>query len=123
MPREVPVPCGLSNARKPLRVGGTRHARRIQRVHAHSPTAVHEGRARARRRATGARLQRAYEAPQALQAAFDPSILRIQLQVGFQVVGQRGSSVQPHSFKTLSTCSGLIDKSLEFAAATTDMKK
>lgn len=121
VPLEVSVPCGLSNARKSLRVGVARHGRRQRRFHFHARTAVHGGRARARRRATGARLQRAYEAPRVLQAAFEPSKLRIQLQVGFQVVGQHGNSVQPYSFKTLSTCSGLIEKSLEFCAATTDM--
>jgi len=70
------------------------------------------GRTRSARRAVGAWLQASHQTPIAPQKAWDPSRLRMQLQVGLQVLAQRNKSGQPRGFKQLSTkCISLVDHS------------
>jgi len=70
------------------------------------------GRTRSARRAVGAWLQATHKTPITTQQAWDPSRLRMQLQVGLQVLAQRNKSGQPHSFNQLSIkCISLVDHS------------
>jgi len=104
----VPVHHGLSSIGSTIHLGTTHRACRRGGVGGRMPRASPSGRSRSARRAVGARLQPKCETPAVPQAAWDPTRLRTQLQVGFQVVRRNG---QQRSFQQLSTCSGIVDLS------------
>merc|ERR1712008_124183 len=110
VPLRVPPARGLSRMQPALRVNAARCARRCLRMYSRTQGVAPPGRTRAIRRAVGARLLPTCDAP-TMQAAFDSSRLRAQLQAGLQVMGHHGSSGQLRSLKAAS--SGPVDQLLE----------
>jgi len=92
VPIIMPATHGLSRVQPALRVNAVRCARRRLRMHDRTEGVAPLGRTRAIRRAVGARLLPTCDAPNMQQAAFDPSRLRTQLQVGLQVMGHHARS-------------------------------
>jgi len=109
---KTPLRHGLSCARPALRVGAarrtTRPTIRVGTAHRAYHRASSSGRTRSARRAVGARLQPNHEPPVVPQAAWDPTCVRTQLQVGFQVIRR---NKQPRRLQQLSTCSGVVELS------------
>lgn len=97
---------GLSSMRPTVHAGTARRARRRVGVGNHTPRASPSGRTRSARRAVGAWLQPKVEIQAVPREAWDPSRLRTQLQLGFQVVRR---SRQPRKSRRLSTCSCCIE--------------
>jgi len=110
VPLTVLAARGLSRMQPALRVNTVRCARRCFGMCSRAQGVAPPGRSRAIRRAVGARLLPTCDAPY-LQAAFDSSRLRVQLQAGLQVMGRHGSSGQLRSSKAAS--SGLVDQSVD----------
>jgi len=104
---EASVQRGLSSVMPALRVGTARCARSCGRI-GKGTKASSPDRTRSARRAVGARLQPKHMAEQVPQAAFDPSRVRMQLQVGLQISTQRHRSRQPRSFKLSSAFTGSV---------------
>jgi len=92
VPIIMPATHGLSRVQPALRVNAVRCARRRLRMHDRTEGVAPLRRTRAIRRAVGARLLPTCDAPNMQQAAFDPSRLRTQLQVGLQVMGHHARS-------------------------------
>lgn len=97
--------CGLSTARPALRVSNARRASRCRGIGSSTPRASVAGRTRSARRAVGARLQHQHVTPSVPPMAFDPSRVRMQLQVGLQKL----SCGQPRGFKLQSICAGSVE--------------
>jgi len=116
---ETTVHRGLSCARPALRVGTARCARRCGGIGSVTK-ASRLGRSRSARRAVGAWLQSKHMAQQVSQAAFDPSLLRMQVQVGLQILTQRNRSGQPRSFKLLSAFTDSMHHSRELPFSITN---
>jgi len=107
----APVHRGLSSARPSLRVGTARCARRSWGI-GKGTKASRPGRSRSARRAVGAWLQPKHVAQHVPQAAFDPSRLRMQLQVGLQMT-KRTRSGQPRGFDLMSAFTSSVYHSRE----------
>jgi hypothetical protein len=101
---ETPVHRGLSSVMPALRVGTARCTRRCGGI-GKGAKASRPDRNRSARRAVGAWLQPKHMAQQVPQAAFDPSRVRMQLQLGLQISTQGNRSRQPRSFTLLSAFS------------------
>mmetsp|Transcript_103086 Transcript_103086/g.204700 ORF Transcript_103086/g.204700 Transcript_103086/m.204700 type:complete len:318 (+) Transcript_103086:56-1009(+) len=104
---EASVRGGLSNANPALRVGTARCARRHCGIGNSTPRASATGRTRSARRAVGVWLQHTRATPLVSTTAFDPSRVRMQLQIGLQKVS--AGAGQPHGFKLQSICAGSVE--------------
>jgi len=108
---EAPVHRGLTSARQAIRVGVVRCARRCGMT-GNSKKAARPGPSRTARRAVGARLQPQHVIEQVpLAASFDPSRLRMPLQVGLQLMTRGNRPKQQCSFRLRPMLTGSVSHS------------